>query len=39
MVIAQRLGYISSEKLKELLDESSEIGRLITGLMNTLATA
>jgi four helix bundle protein len=39
LVIAQRLGYIPAEKLQELLVESSEVGRLITGLMHALETS
>lgn len=37
LIIAQRLGYLSSEQLALMLTATGEIGRLITGLINSLA--
>jgi four helix bundle protein len=35
-LIAERLGYISAEKRAEILNLSSEVGRLLSGLINSL---
>ena len=36
LLIAERLGYISGEKRTELINLSSEVGRLLSGLINSL---
>jgi four helix bundle protein len=37
LMIARRQGYLSQDSLAILLDHSSEVGRMITGLINSLA--
>ena len=36
-LIAERLGYLPSEKVKLLLDRTAEVGRLLNGLSNSLS--
>jgi len=36
ILFAERLGYLPEVKRKELIDSSSEVGRLISGLINSL---
>jgi four helix bundle protein len=35
-ILAQRLGYISPESRAQILQHASEVGRLVTGLSNSL---
>lgn len=36
VIIAERLKYLSQDKVKSILDQSGEVGRLINGLSNSL---
>lgn len=36
LMIGERLGYVETPELKRLLEQAGEIGRLITGLSNSL---
>jgi four helix bundle protein len=37
LMIAQRLGYLTAEELKSMLDLAAEVGRLTKGLQNSLS--
>jgi four helix bundle protein len=37
LMIGKRLGYLSEEQLDRLLEKTGEVGRLITGLWNTVS--
>jgi len=37
LMIAQRLGYLTSDQLNPLMDLAAEVGRLTNGLLNSLA--
>lgn len=37
--IAEMLAYINAEKAKEALAKTSELGRVVNGLINSLATS
>lgn len=36
VIIAERLGYLSQDNVKSILEQSGEVGRLINGLSNSL---
>ncbi len=37
LMIGERLGYLSTSQLNGLLEQAGEVGRLVTGLRNSLA--
>ena len=39
ITISEMLGYIAPVKSKEVLDKSNELGRILNGIMNSLAQA
>jgi len=38
ITIGERLGYLNSQKSKHLLQHTSEVGKIINGLLRALAT-
>ena len=38
LLIAQRLGYITADQVDRILASTAEVGRLLNGLSNSLAT-
>jgi four helix bundle protein len=38
IIVAERLGYLASEDVQEILKQTSEVGRMLNGLMRSLGS-